>query len=200
MSIARPHSITASLSKLAVVLASLICFVSCDDNATSPGEQDIATFSKQLQGTWTLDKVTVRPDEPGSVVIAPVREFACDKLSKVFSAKDVVNKYSISYSNKTLSVKKHYTCRLAPEELNWRITPGDVSGESINWMTGKNFMIKEIREAALTAEYKLLFFNLDNCGPDGKPASASTRNKLWLEVSFDTKEEATFRLEFSKNN
>jgi hypothetical protein len=57
-----------------------------------------------------------------------------------------------------------------------------------------------VNEAAVNAEYKLVFFNLEHCGPDGKPSTSGTRNKLSLEVTFDTKEEATYKLEFSKTN
>ena len=182
-----------------IAAATILCFASCDDNSLSPAEQDIAVFSQQLQGNWYLDKVTVNREQSSSVTIAPVKEFACDKVAKTFQTKDVVNKYSIRYTNDVVHVIKQYTCRLAPEELSWQIELADHAiDESTNWMTGKNFKIKEINEGALNSEFKLLFFNLDNCSPDGKPATASTRNKLWLEFN-DEKEQATVRLEFSKS-
>jgi hypothetical protein len=171
----------------------------CQDDSLSPAEQSIAVFSQQLQGNWTLDKVTVNPEQSKSTTIAPVREFACDKVSQLFQTKDVVNQYSITYTDKVLHVMKRYTCRLAPEELSWRIELAEQpEAPSTNWMTGKNFKIKEINEGVLNGEFKLLFFNLDHCAPDGKPATAATKNKLWLEVEFDEKESSTFRLEFSK--
>ena len=181
-----------------IVAATLFCFASCDDNSLSPAEQDIAVFSQQLQGSWSLDKVTVNPELSTSVTIAPVKEFACDKVAKTFLTKDVVNKYSIRYTDNVLHVVKQYTCRLAPEALSWRIELADQAvDESTNWMTGKNFKIKEINEGTLTGEFKLLFFNLDNCSPDGKAATNATKNKLRLEFQ-DEKEQATVRLEFSK--
>jgi len=180
------------------VMATVTCLVSCDDGTAST-DNDVAVFSQQLQGTWTLDKVTVNPNQAGSTIIAPVKQYACDRLSSVFQAKDVVNKYEITYSDRVVRVMKHYTCKLAPEELSWRIEPDALaSTNSSNWMTGKNFSIKEINEATLTSKLKLVFFNLDNHSPDGEPCTSSTRNKLTLEVEFDTKEAATFRLEFSK--
>lgn len=189
------------LKKGSLALATLLWFASCEDNAMTPAEQDIAIFSQQLAGEWTLDKVTVNPEQSTTVTIAPVREYACDKVSNAFQAKDVVNRYSITYSDKVLHVMKRYTCRLAPEELSWRIEPAEQAiDESTNWMTGKNFKIQEINEGTVTARFRLLFFNLGNSSPDGKPATAATKNKLRLEVEYDTREEATFRLEFSKNN
>jgi hypothetical protein len=186
------------MKRLLIVMATLTCLASCDDGTAST-DNDVAAFSQQLQGTWTLDKVTVNPNQTGSTTIAPVKEYACDKLSAVFKAKDVVNKYEITYSDRVVRVMKYYTCTLAPEELSWRIEPDALaSTNTSNWMTGKNFSIKEINEATLTSKLKLLFFNLDNHSPDGKPCTSSTRNKLILEVEFDTKEAATFRLEFSK--
>ena len=181
-----------------IAMIALVWFASCQDDSITPAEQDVATFSQQLQGTWQLDKVTVNETSSQAVTIAPVREFACDKLSTTFQAKDVVNQYTITYSDKVLHVKKQYTCRLAPEELSWKIARTDESGEHVNWMTGKTFSIKEVNEATVNAEYKLSFFNLDHCGPDGKPSTAQTKNKLSLLVTYDTKEQATFRLEFSK--
>lgn len=173
-------------------------FASCEDNALTPAEQEVATFSQQLQGTWLLDKVTVSPSTSQTVTIAPVREFACDKVSAAFKSKDVVNQYEISYSDKVVHVKKRYTCRLAPEELSWQIQLCDESDDSENWMSGKNFIIREVNEASVNAEFKLLFFNLTNTSPDGKAATSSTRNKLRIEVTHDTKEESNYTLEFSK--
>ena len=199
MNVVFPYSSTRLLKRWFIALSTIVAFARCDDNSLSPAEQDVATFSQQLHGSWTLDKVTINPEHTGSVVIAPVKDYACDKLSTAFQAKDVVNKYSITYSDRVLHVMKHYTCRLAPEELSWRVEPElQADGKAINWMTGKNFKIKEINEGVLTSELRLVFFNLDNCAPDGDPATAATKNKLWLEVEFDTKEKATFRLEFSK--
>jgi hypothetical protein len=190
-----------SLLRTWLIAAAIVLWLaSCDDNSLSPAEQDIAVFSQQLQGNWYLDKVTVDREQSASVTIAPVREYACDKVAKTFQTKDVVNKYSIRYTDNALHVMKQYTCRLAPEELSWRIELAEEAiDESTNWMTGKNFKIKEINEGTLTGEFKLLFFNLDNCAPDGKPATASTKNKLWLEVH-DDNEQATVRLEFSKGS
>jgi len=177
-----------------IVAVTLFCFASCGDNSLSPAEQDIAVFSQQLQGSWSLDKVTVNPEQSTSVTIAPVKEFACDKVAKTFLTKDVVNKYSIRYTDDVLHVVKQYTCRLAPEALSWRIELADQAvDESTNWMTGKNFKIKEINEGTLTGEFKLLFFNLDNCSPDGKAATNATKNKLRLEFQ-DEKEQATVSL------
>ena len=188
-----------ALLRFWLIAAISMFLLSCNDDSLTPAEQEVATFSQQLQGTWTLDKVIVGSGNAG-VTIAPVKEFACDKLSTAFQAKDVVNKYTISYTDKVVHVMKHYTCKLAPEELSWRIELDEQSGgETVNWMSGKNFKIKEINEGTLTGELKLLFFNLDNCSPDGKPATTATKNKLWLEVVFDTKEKATFHLEFSKS-
>ncbi|MGC3948702.1 MAG: hypothetical protein QM762_30080 [Chryseolinea sp.] len=192
--------ISSLLKVLLIPAATSLLTISCSDDSLSPAEQDVARFSQQLQGTWTLDKVTVESGKSGGVVIAPVKEFACDKLSSAFQAKDVVNKYAITYSDKVVHVMKYYTCRLAPEELSWQIEPAEESSsESINWMSGKSFKIKEINEGTLTGELKLLFFNLDNCAPDGKPATPATKNKLSVQVVFDTKEQSTFNLEFSKN-
>ena len=186
------------MKRMLIVMATLTCFTSCDDGSSTT-DNDVAAFSQQLQGTWTLDKVTVNPDQSGSVIIAPVKEYACDKLSSAFKAKDVVNKYEITYSDRVVHVMKHYTCRLAPEELSWRIEANEkASTNTSNWMSGKNFTIKEINEATLTSTLKLVFFNLENKSPDGKPCTSSTKNKLWLDVEFDTKESSTFRLEFSK--
>lgn len=181
-------------------MAAIVGLACCEDDAITPAEQEIATFSQQLQGTWILDKVTKNGPDNGLVTIAPVREFACDKVSSAFDAKDVVNKYTINYSDKVLHVKKQYTCRLAPEELSWKIDLDSSDDDSGNWMSGKNFNIREINEGAMVGEFKLLFFNLNNCGPDGKPATSSTKNKLIIEVKFDTKEKATYRLEFSKTS
>src|SRR5690348_16824427 len=108
------------MKRLLIVMATLTSFTSCDDGSSTT-DNDVAAFSQQLQGTWTLDKVTVNPDQSGSVTIAPVKEYACDKLSSTFKAKDVVNKYEITYSDRVVHVMKHYTCKLAPEELSWRI-------------------------------------------------------------------------------
>ncbi|MEJ1237773.1 hypothetical protein WBG78_06585 [Chryseolinea sp. T2] len=199
MKVASVRSLGKSHYWLALTLLAAL-FSGCSDDSLSPAEQDIANFSQQLQGTWTLDKVSVQSGKSNGVIVAPVKEYACDKLSNVFQAKDVVNKYTISYDKKVVHVMKHYTCKLAPEELSWKIELGEQTGaESINWMSGKNFKIKEINEGSLSGELRLLFFNLDNCGPDGKPATSATKNKLRLEVVFDTKEEATFSLEFSKS-
>lgn len=189
------------LKRCLIAIATLTCFARCADDALSPAEQDVAAFSQQLQGNWTLDKVTLYPDQSSPIAIAPVKEYACDKLSTTFQAKDVVNKYAITYSDNVVKVMKHYTCRLAPEEISWRIELQEqADAASANWMSGKNFKIKEINEGTLTSELKLVFFNLDNCSPDGKPATTATKNKLWLEVEFDNKEAATYRLEFSKSN
>lgn len=192
------HSV--ALLRSSLVAFTVVLLASCNDDSLTPAQQDVAKFSQQLQGTWTLDKVVLESGPSGSVTIAPVKEFACDKLKTTFQAKDVVNKYTISYSGNVVHVMKHYTCKLAPEALSWKIEldeqPG---GEAINWMTGKNFTIKEINEGTMTGELKLSFFNLDNCSPDGDPATSATKNKLWLDVVFDTKEKATFHLEFSKN-
>lgn len=181
-----------------LALAACGVLVSCDDNSITPAEQEIAAFSQQLQGTWILDKVTKYGSDNAVVTIAPVREYACDKVSNAFDAKDVVNKYTINYSDKVVHVKKQYTCRLAPEELSWKIDLDNSNEDEGNWMSGKNFSIKEINEATMVGEFKLIFFNLDNCDPNGKPATSSTKNKLILDVSFDQKEKSTFRLEFSK--
>ncbi|HTF20039.1 MAG TPA: hypothetical protein VK658_18325 [Chryseolinea sp.] len=201
MKVPYTNSSAILLKKWTIVIATVLCFAGCEDNSLTPAEQDIAAFSQQLQGNWTLDKVTINAEPSGTVTIAPVREFACDKVSKAFQTKDVVNKYAITYSDKVLHVMKQYTCRLAPEELSWRIELAEQAiDESTNWMTGKNFKIKEINEGTVTGEFRLLFFNLDNCSPDGKAATSAMKNKLWLEVEYDTKEQATFRLEFSKGN
>jgi len=200
MKIAVRYESAMRLKHLAVMLIFLWLLTGCDDNALSPAEQDVATFSQQLQGTWSLDKVTVTSTSSQIVTIAPVKEFACDKLSSAFQAKDVVNQYTITYKDKVIHVKKRYTCRLAPEELSWKIARTDESGSAVNWMSGKSFSIKEVNEAAVNAEFKLAFFNLENCGPDGKASTSATRNKLSLEVTFDTKESSSFRLDFSKTN
>lgn len=182
---------------IAAVVPTLL--IRCSDDPISPAEQDIANFSQQLQGTWTLDKVTVN-SAGGGVTISPVKDYACDKVTAAFQAKDVVNKYTITYVGKVVKVMKYYTCSLRPEELSWKIEVDDQpDGNNINWMTGKSFNIKEINEGTLTGELKLLFFNLDNPSPDGKPATSATKNKLWLDVVYDTKEQSKFRLEFSKN-
>jgi len=205
MAIARSYFLDESVSNMNIrhafiALAALAWLTSCQDDSLTPAEQDVATFAQQLQGSWRLDKVTVNKTSSHIVTIAPVREFACDKVASAFQAKDVVNQYTITYSDKVLHVKKHYTCRLAPEELSWQISRSEEAGENINWMTGKSFSIKEVSEATVNAEFKLAFFNLDHCSPDGKPSTSGTQNKLSLEVTFDTKEPATFRLEFSKTN
>lgn len=189
------------LTTWTIVMAIVFGFTRCNDDSLTPAEQDIAAFSQQLQGRWSLDKVTVNPEQSSSVTIAPVREYACDKVSKTFQTKDVVNKYTITYVDKVLHVTKQYTCRLAPEQLSWRIELAEQADDkSTNWMSGKNFKIREVNEGTLVSEFRLLFFNLDNCSPDGSPATAATKNKLWLEVEYDTREHATFRLEFSKVN
>lgn len=188
------HIISRALAGVVMVT----CFASCEDNSLTPAEQEVAAFSQQLHGTWMLDKVTVNQSASQTMTIAPVREFACDKVSAAFKSKDVVNQYEISYADKVVHVMKRYTCRLAPEELSWQIQLCDDSDESENWMSGKNFVIREVNEASVNAEFKLLFFNLNNTSPDGKAATSATRNKLRIEVTHDIKEGSNYTLEFSK--
>lgn len=186
------------ISRVVVGVVMATGFASCEDESLSPAEKEVATFARQLHGTWMLDKVTYNKSTSQTVTIAPVREFACDKVSTTFKSKDVVNQYEISYTDKVVHVKKRYTCRLAPEELSWQIQLCDASDDSENWMSGKNFTIREVNEASVNAEFKLLFFNLANTSPDGKPATSATKNKLRLEVTHDNKEESSYTLEFSK--
>jgi hypothetical protein len=201
MSTAYSYTSRALIKRLLIGLTTIIWFASCADDSLSAEEQDIAAFSRQLQGTWRLDKVTVTPArQSNSIVIAPVRDYACNKLSVAFKRKDVVSKYTISYTGNNLRVMKHFTCLLPPEELSWKIEMDGKPGSGASWMSGNNYLIREINEGTLGSKFKVLFFNLDNCAPDGKPATDATKNKLWLDVEYDTKENAsTIRLEFSKD-
>ncbi len=179
----------------------LLLLAGCNEGEeVTETQKDIETFSRQLEGTWELEGTVIIPvHKSTSVRIAPINEFACNKLAADFEKKDVVSKYTITLENNVLKVMKFYTCLLPPEQLSWTIEPDVPSATTRNWMTGKNFSIKEVNEAAVQAVYSVLFFNLDNVSPTGLPATADTANKLWLDVVFDTKESSSsFRLEFKK--
>lgn len=190
-----------SLAIARIVMAVIIVagFSRCEDNGLTPAEKEVATFSQQLQGDWVLDKVTAQTRAGGVVTISPVRDYSCDRLSAVFESRDVVSRYSFSYSDRVLHVQKKYTCRLAPEQLAWQIELSDEPAQHLNWMTGKSFLIREVNEGVVSAEFTLAFFNLTNRSPEGQPATSATRNKLFLDVVYDIREGTSFRLEFAKS-
>lgn len=182
-------------------LITLVFLVSCNENdPLTSAEQDIKTFSQQLAGAWVLESTTIVPVAKSSAEsIAIGNAYACTKLASNFEQKDVVNEFEISFENNVLRVFKTYTCSLPPEELSWVLDPDPVVDEQRNWMTGKVFTIREVNEAAIQAEYSVLFFNLDHGSPAGQPATAETTNKLILDVEFDIKESSDcFRLNLTK--
>ena len=184
-------------------LLSLLWLTGCNESEEiTPAEQDIKTFSTQLEGEWVLQSTTITPaNNTNSVCISPANSYACDKLAQGFQSKDVVGTYKITIEKNTVKVFKQYTCSLPPEELSWVIEPDNSVDNQRNWMTGKNFTIKEINEANTEAIYSVIFFNLNNPSPDGKTATSATSNQLWLDVKFDAKESSkSFRLEFRKAN
>ena len=182
-------------------LISLFFLAGCNESdELTTAEQDVKTFSTQIEGEWVLDNATIVPvNNPTPISVSTANSYACDKLAQGFQSKDVVSQFRISIQNNTVRVFKEYTCVLPPEELSWVIEPDNSITGQVNWMTGKNFKIKEVNEASTQATYKVIFFNLNNASPEGKPATTATSNQLWLDVTFDTKESSkSFKLQLKK--
>ncbi|HTE31363.1 MAG TPA: hypothetical protein VK666_13375 [Chryseolinea sp.] len=177
----------------------LFCISSCSDEITTPTD-DVNTFSKQIEGKWILSAVSITPKSKNTAItIAPINNYACNQISSTFQAKDVVSQLTITLESNMIKVFKEYTCSLPPEQLSWLVEPDNSIDDNINWMTGKNFTLKEINEGTVAAQYTMLFFNLDHCDLEGKKATADRTNQLWLEVAFDEKENSDdFVLKFNK--
>ena len=192
-------SIVLSKVTLVVWILAVLSLTSCQDAPVSPEEQQIAAFSQQLDGEWVLDEIIISsPKTSGEVTIKPHRSSGCGELGRFFNRKDIVNSYKFQYTDKTLRVRKNYSCQVAPEELLWIMEVAPDTAEPANWMLGKNFTIKEVNEAMVNAKFDLLFFNLDHNAPNGKPAPASRKNTLWLNVIYDHLEDVQFTLKFAK--
>ena len=184
-----------TIFSLVIILTIAAC---SDEMPVTPS--DVETFSKQLIGQWELENVNITPVLSGKQMdITPSKEYGCNQLSTAFESKDVVNKFCIQLQDDVIKVNKYYTCLLAPEQLSWTIDIDQTADASVNWETGKGFIINEINEGEIQATYKLLFFNLDNNSPDGNPAPVSMANQLWLDVKYDAKESSgSFKLKLTK--
>lgn len=159
------------------------------------------TFSRQLIGTWEVEKVDVASTNGKSASISVGKESACNELSSTFDSKDVVSKFCIQFNDDKIKVSKFYTCSLAPEQLSWKLALDNTADKSVNWVSGNGFNITEINAGEIQATYKLAFFNLNSNSPDGDVVTESTTNQLWLDVNYDSKESShSYKLRLKRIN